>query len=241
MSLPCALLITCEHATNAVPAELTPLFAGKAALLHSHRGWDAGALELARAWAARWHAPLLAAEVSRLVCDANRAPHNPAVWSECTRTLAPARRAALLARWHSPHRRAVADAVRRLNAAGLPVLHLAAHSFTPVLNGVTRSMDIGLLYAPRRPQEALLARRWQAALRPMLPAVRRNAPYRGAADGLPTFLRRLFPAECYCGFEVECNQRLLEHGPFPAAVLGDTLEEALRHAPIFLPAAATTP
>ena len=39
-----ALIITCEHGGNEVPAAYAPLFAGHEALLPTHRGWDAGAL-----------------------------------------------------------------------------------------------------------------------------------------------------------------------------------------------------
>jgi hypothetical protein len=37
--------------------------------------------------------------------------------------------------------------------------------------------------------------------------VRRNAPYRGSADGLTRALRDELPASRYLGFEIELNQR----------------------------------
>ena len=39
--------------------------------------------------------------------------------------------------------------------------------------------------------------------------MRRNAPYRGDADGLTTALRRELPVSRYEGIELELNQRLI--------------------------------
>ena len=39
--------------------------------------------------------------------------------------------------------------------------------------------------------------------------MRRNYPYRGRADGLPTWLRRKFPDRAYVGVEFELNQALV--------------------------------
>lgn len=224
-----AFLVSCEHAVNTVPPDLAPLFRGARDLLASHRGWDPGALDAARVWAEYFPASLFAAQVSRLVCDANRNERNPAVWSACTRPLPRSAREALLNLWHRPHRQAVRAEIERLLAGGNRVLHLAAHSFTPVFNGRVRPLDLGLLYDPARPGERALAPAWQRELRQASPAlrVRRNAPYRGVSDGLPTALRRLYPADRYAGFEIEFNQALLERGPFPAALVARTLRNAL--------------
>jgi predicted N-formylglutamate amidohydrolase len=91
------------------------------------------------------------------------------------------------------------------------VLHLAVHSFTPVWRGAKRNFEIGILYDTRRPRECSLAVSWQRRLRAELPhaGIRRNAPYRGNADGLTTALRREFPAGRYLGLELELNQRAI--------------------------------
>lgn len=112
------------------------------------------------------------------------------------------------------------------------VIHLAAHSFTPELDGKVRKMDIGLLYDPSRRTEKTLASAWRKELRQTLPRVRvqLNAPYRGISDGLPTALRRKFD-EHYLGFEVEFNQALLKHGPFPALPVLQSLKQAIFRCP----------
>ena len=43
--------------------------------------------------------------------------------------------------------------LRAAVAARKQVLHVAVHSFTPVLHGERRNADVGLLYDPARPRE----------------------------------------------------------------------------------------
>lgn len=226
------LLLTCEHGGRNVPRAYRRLFAGLDDLLNSHRGWDPGALPLAKVLAQRLRTPLLAATTTRLLVDLNRSPDNPAVFArETTRPLPAEERAALLGSFHTPHWEAVRDVVRRLADQG-PVLHVGVHTFTPVWQGKPRTVDIGLLYDPSRAGEDRLGRRWQALLRARLPhlRVRRNLPYRGWTDGLVTVLRREWPPDRYLGFELEVNQGLLEAGGRfshdVAKGLGECLEES---------------
>ena len=205
------LLLTCEHGGNRIPAAYRGLFRGAGAVLASHRGWDPGALLVARTLSARLRRPLLAVTWSRLLVESNRAPSNRRIWSTYTAGLPRAERQAILARYWWPHRREVVAAVQRGRAARARVFHVAVHSFTPVLGREVRKADIGLLYDSRRPAERAFCRRWQAALREVAPQlrVRRNYPYKGIADGLPTWLRRQFADASYAGVELEINQAIL--------------------------------
>jgi predicted N-formylglutamate amidohydrolase len=213
------LLLTCEHGGNRIPREYAHLFRGARRTLASHRGWDPGALLVARALARRLRAPLLPVTWSRLLVESNRAPTNPRIWSPYAADLSRGERERVLERYWWPHRRSVQESVRRAIAAGRRVVHVAVHSFTPELHGEVRRADVGLLYDSRRASETELCGRWQAALRRADPSlrVRRNYPYRGAADGLPTWLRRRFPDRRYAGVELELNQALL-CGPGQRAV-----------------------
>src|SRR5690606_402614 len=85
------LLVTCEHGGNHVPASYLPLFATESAraALDSHRGYDPGALGVARTLADELGAPLLFAETTRLLVDLNRSLRHPRLWSEFTRGLSP--------------------------------------------------------------------------------------------------------------------------------------------------------
>lgn len=208
---PVSVVVTCEHASRAVPPALRGRLRLVPARLRSHRGFDPGARALARTLAVRLGAPLVLGRVTRLVVDLNRSPHNPAVFSSITRGLALDDREAILASWHAPHWGVVQALVDEALAEASLVVHLAAHSFTPVLAGKRRDFDVGLLYDPARPREAALVEGWRAALTKTVPwlRVRLNAPYRGASDGLTTALRRRLPATRYAGIEVEANQALL--------------------------------
>lgn len=212
---PTALILTCEHATAAIPAAYRGLFGAQQALLATHRGSDLGALALARRLAKHGGAPLFAATASRLLVDLNRSLHHPRVFSPVTRALSAVERQALVERHYLPHREAVTAAIEAaLRPRGAQVLHVGVHSFTPVLHGEVRQTDIGLLYDPSRPGEASLARVWKHALRAVEPRLRTrfNYPYHGTSDGFTTALRRQFGPRRYLGVELEINQGLLE-GP----------------------------
>jgi predicted N-formylglutamate amidohydrolase len=203
--------LSCEHAGNRVPARYRSLLAGAARALASHQGYDRGALALARGLARRLRVPLLAATTTRLLVDHNRSATHPGCFSRYTRGLPRDAKARLLAELYWPHRRAVERAIEREVNAGRRVLHVAVHSFTPVLRGARRNADVGLLYDPGRAPERALCARWRCELRAQDPAlrVRLNYPYRGTSDGLTTALRRALPAPLYAGIEIELNQRLL--------------------------------
>ncbi len=201
-----SIVLTCEHGGHRVPAPYRPLFRGADRVLESHRGWDPGALELARGLARRLDAPLFPATVSRLVVELNRSLGHPRFFSEFTRGLdREASERLIEEHWH-PYRRTVEDAIR---AAEGRVLHLSVHSFTPVLDGEVRRADVGLLYDPSRPAERDFCVAWQADLRRRLPglAILRNVPYRGTSDGFTTHLRRRLSPSQYLGIELEVNQK----------------------------------
>lgn len=195
------VVLSCEHASHVLP----PAFVGRASerILRSHRGWDAGALAVAKALSRALAAPLFAGRVSRLLVDLNRSATHPKLSA-----IAKAHeRPLLVARYHRPFRDAVARALAHEIRAHGSVLHLSIHSFTPVLRGERRNADLGLLYDPRRASERRLARTMQPLLRENLGArVRLNYPYRGTADGHTTALRRRFSAACYAGIELELNR-----------------------------------
>jgi len=225
-------LVTCEHGGARVPAAYRPLFRGAEAVLASHRGWDAGAAPLARFLGHALDAPLHLATLTRLLVDLNRSAHNPRVFSEHTRSLPRPDRTKLLEAHHAPHRETVAATVARLSSRGEPVVHLAVHTFTPVLDGRVRRVDLALLYDPARRREREFCAAWAGALGRRFPhlSVRRNQPYRGASDGLTTWLRSRYPDGRYVGVEIEVNQRLLNaHGRFPTEIgrgLVGSLEES---------------
>lgn len=206
-----SLILTCEHASGHVPARYAHALAGRAAqaALKTHRGLDLGAVTLARDLSKLLGVPVLEGRLTRLLIDLNRSAGHENLLSEWSRHLdsgdVQALRAIHVAHWN--------EAQVRVERAKGQVVHWAIHTFTPVLHGKTRNFDVGLLYDPKRPREVLEASRLRSALLGRGISVRRNAPYRGVANCLPTAFRRRFSAARYAGLELEVNQQLLWHQP----------------------------
>jgi predicted N-formylglutamate amidohydrolase len=200
-------LLSCEHGGREVPVDYAALFEGAEPVLNSHRGWDAGALdvfEILRTGADAAY-PV---HTTRLLIDLNRSLHHPQVFSEFTRALGAEAHRDIIARWWQPWRSAVAGKISAWLESGAHVRHLSVHSFTPELDGKCRNADIGLLYDPSRLTERQICRAWRRRLELRGFRVRLNYPYRGTADGHTTALRRRFGA-AYSGIELELNQSLL--------------------------------
>ncbi|MDZ4779517.1 MAG: N-formylglutamate amidohydrolase [Planctomycetia bacterium] len=204
-----SVVVTCEHGGNEVPKEFAALFAGHEELLSTHRGYDPGALELARRFAKVGNWPLHFSTTTRLLCDLNRTFRKEGHLSEITESLDEGTVDALVWAYFEPYRTAVEKEIRDLVHDERRVLHLSVHSFTPVLDGEVRNADIGLLYDPKSPTEVAFCDAWHAALNAARPdlAVRRNYPYLGTTDGFTTTLRTIHEPEQYAGVELEVNQR----------------------------------
>lgn len=173
-------LLICDHASHRVPAALGALGLDDA-LLKLHVGWDIGVADVTRRLAARLDAPAVLAGYSRLVIDCNRRPGTPESITEVSdgidipgnRGLDPAQRAAREAACFRPYHQAIEAALARRPR---PPLLVSLHSFTPVMAGVERPWQVGILW--HRDRE--LARRLINALRadPAL-SVGDNQPYSG--------------------------------------------------------------
>ena len=236
---PVAFLVTCEHGGNRIPPRYAALFRGREGLLATHRGYDPGALAMARTLARALRATLVVSTVSRLLVELNRAPGRQFRFSPVMHDAAPAVRDDVCRRYYVPYRTEVEAIVARAVNAGRRVVHVSSHSFAPALAGAMRSADVGLLYDPLRSGERDLCHRWQAALRARLPywITRRNYPYLGCSDGFTTWLRQRFPERCYVGIELEINQKhVRDRRAVPvdkrsavAAALRDALHLSLSH------------
>lgn len=213
---PANALVSCEHASNRVPAALRGLGL-PAAQLQRHIAWDPGAATIARALAARLNCPCHLGRWSRLVVDLNRSiGHEKLIAAETfgvrvagNRDLDASAVTRRLRAYYHPYRDAATADVQRIIARSGRCVHWSMHSFTPVVDGVVRAVDVGLLYDPARRSERELAH----TLRPLIAVhglrVRMNAPYRGTSDGFTTQLRGRYAAARYWAFEIEANQALL--------------------------------
>jgi predicted N-formylglutamate amidohydrolase len=202
---PLELVVTCEHGGNRIPPPYRALFRRAAALLASHRGYDPGALTVARDFAQAFKAKLFYSTVSRLLVELNRSLGHRQSFSP----LVPAGlRNELVERYYVPYRSQIEAHVAAAIGGGTRVIHLSCHTFTPRLSGVRRTTDIGLLYDPRRRTERRFCADWKRTLeRGSGLAVKLNYPYRGFGDGFTSDLRRRFRERDYLSIELEVNQK----------------------------------
>ncbi|KAA9325222.1 N-formylglutamate amidohydrolase [Adhaeribacter soli] len=219
------ILITCEHGGRDIPAEYASYFSDHEALLATHRGYDIGALKLYEKLVSAGADAAFFSETSRLLVELNRSKRHPNLFSIATKNLPREKQNAILEYHYVPYRQAVEEAISGFIEKDHSVLHLSVHSFTPVLNGVLRNADIGLLYDPKRKRENEFCARWKKLLSEANPnlKVRFNYPYRGTADGFTTHLRRMFPDEQYAGIELEVNQKF----PLEEAEVWENVQETI--------------
>jgi len=224
------LVITCEHGGNRIPAPYRNLFHGHQALLDSHRGYDPGALVVAKALATAFAAPLVASTVSRLLVDLNRSVGHPRLHSEATRHAPVELRQRILKHYYQPYRTQAERVVRQAITDHGLVIHFSSHSFTPELNGKLRDADIGLLYDPARPGEAALCEHWKTSLKICAGdlTVRRNYPYAGKSDGLTAWFRGRLPPGAYVGIELEVNQKHVARASRHWTAMRKVIVESLR-------------
>ena len=200
------LIITCEHAGNQVPECYDHIFSDVKDVLQSHRGWDPGAVDIARFLATECSAPLFVCEITRLLIEPNRSLHSPQLYSEYSQKLYETDHNSILQQYYYPHRNGVEEVISKVSK---PVLHLSIHTFTPVLNGISRSVDLGILFDPDRKSEADFCKKVMDGLEQNLPYmnIKPNEPYKGIDDGFTTYLRTKFDDSDYLGIEIEVNQK----------------------------------
>jgi predicted N-formylglutamate amidohydrolase len=177
------LLILCDHAAAAVPAALAGLGLDQSQLTR-HIGWDIGAAEVAVALAEAFGAPAVLSAYSRLVIDCNRDPTDPTsippvsdgVVVPGNQALSAPERLARAEACFWPYHRAIAAQLERAAAAGIVPAALSIHSFTPVMAGIARPWQIGILWDrdPRLPQPLLARLRALPGL-----TIGENEPYSG--------------------------------------------------------------
>ena len=211
MTKPIALILSCEHAVNTVPAEYLYLFKDQEAILQTHRGVDLGALEIANHLHQVFACSYTQAAVSRLLIDCNRSLTHSHCFSAFTKNLPVEKKQTLINDYYLPFRQHTENFIQTIIKEGSQVLHLSIHSFTPVLNGIQRNAGIGLLYDHTRHGEREVARIWRSLLLQQTPTyrVRMNYPYHGNTDGFTTTLRKSYTEHDYLGLEIESNQALL--------------------------------
>ena len=179
-------LVTCDHASNAVPPEIGGGSLGLSdADMARHIAWDPGAAGVSIGLGELLGAPVVLGNFSRLVIDPNRGEDDPTlVMKLYDGTVIPANRPVdaaeierRLAAYYRPYHQAVAGlAARRADS-----VYVAIHSFTRQLRGrEPRPWHIGVLYGRDERFAVPLLDRLRAE--PDL-VVGENEPYGGHLEG----------------------------------------------------------
>jgi predicted N-formylglutamate amidohydrolase len=218
------LVLTCEHASCAVPIEYDDLNLDTEQLTE-HIGWDIGAREVTDTLASHFGATAVLAGVSRLVIDCNRdLTDHDLIVAEVHGVRIPGNtrvdgdeRERRIRDFYEPYHCAIDTVLQRRDK---PLL-LSIHSFTPALNGRERRFDVGVLFdAFAGEAEQLAAGLTGDGLR-----VRYNEPYSGL-DGLIFSARTHGLKHGLRYLEVEINNRLLRT-PADSARIAAALARAL--------------
>jgi predicted N-formylglutamate amidohydrolase len=159
-------LVTCDHASNRVPAWLNDGSLGiPDADMARHIAWDVGAAQVARHLGQLLDSPVILSDFSRLVIDPNRGEDDPTLVMQlydgtiipANRRISPAGVEERLDRLYRPYHAAYA----RLAALRPDRVIVAVHSFTPCLQGrAPRPWHVGVLYShlDQRLSKPLIAR-----------------------------------------------------------------------------------
>ncbi|MGH8194885.1 MAG: N-formylglutamate amidohydrolase [Woeseiaceae bacterium] len=223
------VLLVCDHASRRFPRALGDLGLDPAAR-RSHLAFDIGAGRLTRRLASRLEATAVLAGYSRLIIDCNRDLLDSDAFLECgdgvdvpgNRNLTEAQKTARVENIYWPYHRAIEEQIRRLAAPDRLPAVISIHSFTPVLNGVSRPWEIGVLWdADKR-----IAGPAMQGLREAGFVVGDNQPYSGKAPQDFTVDRHAETAGlAHVGFEV--RQDLVDNAAGVkrvAAILERTIE-----------------
>lgn len=221
------IILVCEHASPYIPTVFRDLGISPAAR-GSHVAWDPGAMAVAEAMSLAFDATLVSSLVSRLVYDLNRPPKAPSampVRSEAfdvpgNRDLTDAERRARVSGYYTPFRDRLASEI----AGRTDPIIVTIHSFTPIFNGQTRDVEIGILHdSDSRLADAMLQLETKHD-------VRRNAPY-GPKDGVTHTLKEHAIAHGHLNVMIEIRNDLIADEASQAAMaqtLAGWIEQALK-------------
>ena len=209
-------IVSIEHASNAIPAELGNLGLSPE-ILASHVAWDPGALDVGQYIAHALNAPIVIGQYSRLVTDLNRSPENhESVPAHAFGVDVPANsglsREAIKTRqdlYHAPYWKEVEELIQNIFSEGHSCLHLGVHSFTHNYPGQVREMDLGLLVDPDHIGDGPITKIVHKHLNDAGLDCRINEPYSGLNDGITTHLRNRFTDGRYASIEFEVSHRHL--------------------------------
>ena len=147
------ILLVCDHASCRFPQALGDMGLDPFAR-RCHLALDIGAGKLTEHLAKSLGVTAVVAQYSRLVIDCNRQLMDPGAFLEYgdgiivpgNRNLTQSDKDERAEAIYWPYHNAIDDQIKRLSAVGPRPAFISIHSFTPVLNGVSRDVQMGVLW-----------------------------------------------------------------------------------------------
>ena len=147
------ILLVCDHASCRFPQALGDMGLDPFAR-RCHLAIDVGAGKLTESLAKSLGVTAVIAQYSRLVVDCNRELMDPGAFLEYgdgivvpgNRNLTQADKDGRANAIYWPYHQAIDNQIARLRAVGPSPAFISIHSFTPVLNGISRAEQIGVLW-----------------------------------------------------------------------------------------------
>jgi hypothetical protein len=209
-----AYLISCDHATCAVPEPYREIFRGSEEVVSSKEGWEPGALNLAQGFAMKFSTPLVHAGATQLLIHLEQ--EGDACWSPFSLKLPESMRAKVVDRYQRPYRlvlnQRIAEDLRRHPA----VLHVMVHT-DPATDG---------LIMLETPAGAVLAEKYAAAWCTRLAAGNLDVRHvsQVSLNPMAASLAESFPADCYAQIRLSVSQTFFLEG---RPLRWDTLKKLL--------------
>lgn len=146
-------LLIGDHAGSAIPRALGDMGLSPADRSR-HIALDIGVLGMGLALAGMLDAPFVHQPYSRLVIDCNRDPESVDAMPPTSdgtviagnAALTQADREARVSEIHAPYHAAIAALLDAREAVGRQTILLSLHSFTPIMAGIARPWDVGILH-----------------------------------------------------------------------------------------------
>jgi len=147
------LVLLCDHASNALPAEYGDLGL-RPEEFRRHIAYDIGAAALTRELAAGLSAPAILSRFSRLLIDLNRGENDPTLIMQLSdgaivpgnRGIDADERRRRLQRYYFPYHAAITQALDAALRTGRAPAIVSVHSFTPAWKSRPRPWHVGVLW-----------------------------------------------------------------------------------------------
>lgn len=200
------LVVLCDHASNALPAEYGTLGLPEHELLR-HIAWDIGAAGVTRHLSAALGVPAVLTRTSRLLIDPNRGEDDPTLIMRLSdgaiipgnRHLDSRERERRIERWYRPYHAAIRRVIATIEEAGRTPVLIGMHSFTDIWKGVPRPWHVGVLWEHDRRIAVPLLQALRAE--PDL-VVGDNEPYPGQYEGDTMWQHATRAGRPFCSLEI---------------------------------------